>query len=297
MDHDAVLDALETAAVEPDGLDRLMAGDTPTAMTVAGHLAGCASCTLELDRLRRVRSAVSDVIVTTPAPELRDRTLAHVRAHGARRGDLAPANMPVVADVVPISIAAPTTVPVSSVMPPSSDPATTTGHARGRGRGVIGWAAAVAAAVVLSVVATSLIVGARVDDRLTAQDHAIEDLASVTTATLHVTAEPDVARVGLESPSGGDISGTLLYSPTTTELVVVATGLTEPEPGKEYRCWVLVDGARHGVGKMFFGGGLAYWVGPSPAVAGLAGGETFGVSLVDAAGGNLDPDPVLSSGS
>ena len=49
--HESVLEALEIAAVEPGGLDRLMAGDTPTAMAVAGHLVGCASCTLELDRL------------------------------------------------------------------------------------------------------------------------------------------------------------------------------------------------------------------------------------------------------
>jgi hypothetical protein len=89
----------------------------------------------------------------------------------------------------------------------------------------------------------------------------------------------------------------LLYSPDTTELVVVATGLTEPADGREYNCWVLVDGTRHKIGKMFFGGGLAYWVGPSPAVAALAGGETFGVSLVDADGAIVGSDPVLTSGS
>ena len=140
-------------------------------------------------------------------------------------------------------------------------------------------------------------VGSRVDDRLAAQDRDIEDLAAVTTATLHVTAEPDVARVSLDSPSGESTSGTLLYSPSSTELVVVATGLTEPEAGKEYRCWVVVDGERQAVGKMFFGGGLAYWVGPSPAVAGLDDGATFGVSLVDATGSTLGPDPVLTSGT
>jgi Anti-sigma-K factor rskA len=276
MDHDSVREALELAAVEPGGLDRLMAGDTPTAMAVAGHLAGCPSCTLELDRIRRVSEVVRDVVGSTPSPELRDRTLAHVRAHGIPRGP---------------AVAQP---PISQIPVASTAPAASTG---GRRRGALGWVAAVAAAVVLSVVATSIIIDSRFDQRLAAQDRAIEDLASVTTATLHVTSEPDVARVGLDSPAGDATSGTLLYSPSTTELVVVANGLTEPADGMEYHCWVLVDGKRQGIGKMFFGGGLAYWVGPSPAVAALAGGETFGVSLVDADGAIVGSDPVLTSGA
>ena len=77
--------------------------------------------------------------------------------------------------------------------------------------------------------------------------------------------------------------------------MVVANGLTEPPDGQEYHCWVLIDGQRQSIGKMFFGGGLAYWVGPSPAVADLPDGETFGVSLVDADGGIVAPDPVLVS--
>ena len=85
MDHDEVLETLEIAAAEPGGLDRLMAGDTPTAIAVAGHLAGCPTCTAELGRLGRDAAVIRDAIATTPSPDLRDRTLAHVRAHGAPR--------------------------------------------------------------------------------------------------------------------------------------------------------------------------------------------------------------------
>jgi hypothetical protein len=53
MDHESVHEALEIAAAEPGGLDRLMAGDTPTAMAVAAHLVGCPDCTLELERRGR----------------------------------------------------------------------------------------------------------------------------------------------------------------------------------------------------------------------------------------------------
>lgn len=280
MDHDAVLDALESAAVEPDGIDRLMAGDTATAAAVAGHLAGCPSCTAELERLRRVSAVVRDVIVTTPAPDLRGRTLAYVRAHGAPRGAMAPAAAPVVD--LPGSVPATATAAGSSVASPVAR----------RGRTVLGWVAAVAAAVVISVVATSLLVGARFDERLAAQDSAIEDLATVTAATLEISGQPDATRVALASPEGAPTRGTLLFSPSTTELVVVASELTPPIGPGEYRCWVVVDGARQDIGKMFYGGGLAYWVGPSPAVAGLDGGATFGVSLVGE-DGTAEADPVL----
>ena len=168
---------------------------------------------------------------------------------------------------------------------------------RGARPSVLLWVGAIAAAVVLSVAATTLIVGSRVDDRLAAQDQAIEDLAAVTTATIQVTAEPDAERVALDSPTGAATTGTLLYSPSTTDTVVVATGLSEPSDGSEYRCWVEVDGARQSVGKMFFGGGIAYWVGPAPAVSGLSGTETFGVTLVGADGKPVTPDPVLEGTS
>ena len=53
MEHAEALERIEIAAAEPEGLDRLMAGDTPDAAAVAGHLAGCPSCADELVRIRR----------------------------------------------------------------------------------------------------------------------------------------------------------------------------------------------------------------------------------------------------
>ena len=151
MDHDAVLEALELATVEPDGLDRLMAGDTPAAQAVAGHLAGCPDCTLELDRLRRLGALVRETVVTTPSPDLRDRTLAYVRQHGRPRGPaVAPGQAPV---ALPVAVAA------GSVAG---------SQAASRGRPVVTWVASLAAAVVLSVLATTAIVGWRLDDRLAA---------------------------------------------------------------------------------------------------------------------------------
>ncbi len=277
MDHDAVIEALELAAAEPGGLERLMAGDTPTAAAVAAHLVGCEACASELLRLRRISEVVRDVVSTTLPPDLRDRTLAHVRSRGIPRGEHAVgATGQAVTDarVVP------------AVRGDSNRRAT-----------ALGWVAAVAAAVLISVAATSFIVGGRVEAQLAVRDDAVRDLVAVTNATLDVTAESDVTRVALRSPTGAEVSGTLLYSPRTTELVVVATGLVEPPEGMQYGCWADSGAGRERVGRMFFGGGLAYWVGPSPAVAGAGGSVRFGVSLVDASGAITGDDPVLEGGS
>jgi negative regulator of sigma E activity len=270
MDHDATREQLDLAAVEPGGLERLMAGDTVTAQAVAAHLAGCPSCTEELARLQRAATLISGVLREMPPQDLRARTLAAIRTEGVQRP-------------IPMPSAPPGDAAAVSVAP-------TGGR---RGVRVVGWVAAVAAAVVLSVVATSVIVGSRVDDQLAAQAATIRELEEVTTATLAVTAQPDAEHVVLTGVSDPKQSGSLVFSPASAELVVVATGLTVPPAGLEYRCWVEVDGTRHGVGKMFFGGQLAYWVGPAPAVSGVSSGATFGVSLVDASGPAVSTDPVL----
>jgi hypothetical protein len=257
MDHEATREQLELAAAEPGGLERLMAGDTAAAQMVAAHLAGCPECTDELARLERAARLIRGVVVELPPADLRDRTLAMVHAAGAPRGTAAAA------------VAAPPPVAIAS------------GSVRGAGTGraALGWVATIAAAVLVSVAATTVIVGGRVDERLAGQASTIEALEEVTAATLQVTAEPDVRRVALSAPETG-VRGTLVFSPSTSELVVVATGLAPPPAGQEYRCWVERADDRERVGLMFFSDGLAYWVGPVPAVEGLAGDARFGVSLV-----------------
>ena len=284
MDHDAVREQMELAAVEPDGLERLMAGDTPTAQAVAGHLAGCPSCTEELGRLQRSAVLVRDTVREMPSPDLKARTLAAIRAEGVVR--------PLPLAAAGATLAGPAVGPAPEPRPePLSAPVPL--DRRRRLMPVLGWVATIAAAVVLSVVAASYLVGSRVDDQLAAQSVAIKGLQEITTATLTVTAQPDAEHVALAGVSDPELYGGLTYSPSTSELVVVASGLTQPAAGLEYRCWVEVDGKRQKVGRMFFNQDLAFWVGPSPAISGLSTGATFGVSLVDAAGSAVDTAPVL----
>ncbi|MGK2850625.1 MAG: anti-sigma factor domain-containing protein [Candidatus Limnocylindrales bacterium] len=272
MEHDETREALELAAVEPGGLDRLMAGDTPQAAAIAGHLAGCEACAAELERLHRSVPLLRDVVRTTPPPELRERTLAFVREHGVARGTAAREARAHDAREAPTPPPTPMTRTRPAILP---------------------WVAAIAAAVVVSVAATSLIVGGRIDAQLAVQQRAIAGLQAVTAATLEITGAPDAERVTLAAVDGSTTAGSLLYSPATTRLVVVATGLTPPAAGQEFRCWVLVDGARQPVGRMFFAGDLAFWVGDTPAVATLRDGVTFGVSLTEVGGSSLDAEPVI----
>ncbi len=273
MGHDEVREALETAAAEPFGIERLMAGDTPDAQAVSAHLAGCEACTEELVRVRRTALLVRDAVRSTAPPELRERTLALVREVGRSVPEPAPPGV-------------------------VHGAGTAAGGTRTGGAGTgrrLGWIAAAAAVLVLAVAGTAMLVTSRVDDRLSAQQAATEGLARVATAALALGTETDATRVRLAEGAGAaqPVNGTLVFSPSSAELVVVADGLDEPAADREYRCWVEIDGERSGVGKMYFGGGLAYWAGRADQVAGLPDGSRFGVSLVDLASETVVGEPVL----
>ncbi len=296
MDHEATREQLELAAVEPQGLERLMAGDTATAQAVAAHVAGCPACSEELVRLQRASTLIGRSLREMPSADLKARTLAAIRTEGVVRPLAAVEAAAGAGEAVAVGPSG-----MAAAGSPALESGGTLGTAlvatpptsiRGRAMPAPGWVALLAAAVVLSVVATSLAVGSRVDGQLASQQAAIAALQQVTTTTQVVSAQPDAEHVALAGPDP-DLIGNLTYSPSSTELVVVATGLTPPPDGLEYGCWVEVDGTRQRVGKMFFAGDLAFWVGPAPAISNAPDGATFGVSLVGPAGQVVDPSPVL----
>jgi hypothetical protein len=272
MDHDEALEHIEISAAEPGGLDRLMAGDTAEAAAVVGHLAGCERCSEELRRLSRAAPLLRDVVRTTPPADLRDRTLAYVREHGRPRGLEAGSRDDGAPEAAAPEAAAPAPAP------------------RRRSR-IPAWAAAAAAAIVLVVGSIGFLAGRADADRY---GNAVTALETVNQATIDISGDPDARRVALASTGGSSTAGTLLFSPSTTRLVVVASDLETPPSGKEYRCWVEVDGKRSNVGRMFFADELAFWVGDTPEVSDLADGTTFGVSLADVGGSSLDAEPVIS---
>ena len=83
MDHEGTREQLELAAVEPGGLERLMAGDTPTAQAVAAHLAGCSSCTDELMRLQRASTLIRASVSEMPPADLKEKDKSPVATPGS----------------------------------------------------------------------------------------------------------------------------------------------------------------------------------------------------------------------
>ena len=299
MDHSEVRELLEDAAIEPGGLERLMAGDTPTASIVAGHLAGCPDCAEELERLRRSVSLIGPTVRAVPPPELRERTLAFVAAVGRPRGSDAPSA--IAADPSATRPAAMPHVPEADI---ATDP-TASGSAdadglvpfptrRRSGAGRLGWLAGLAAALVVAIGGTSLVLNAGHTATTRLLSAEVDALGDVARWTLRVDAAPDVHRVALASTTGS-AAGTLVFSPGSKELVVVAEGLVPPPADREYRCWIEVDGQRAPIGKMFFGGSLAYWVGEVPEVDRAEAGARFGVTLVDLSGADRPSEDVLVS--
>jgi hypothetical protein len=262
MDHAEARELLELAAVEPGGLERLMAGDTADAAALAGHLAGCESCADELARLRAASMIIRDVVRTTPPPELREHTLAFVRELGRdRRGG-------------PVAVAA---GGGATTMAPDVARAGRIGSAQLRPLR-LGWVAAVAAALIVAVVVTAVFVQLRNDEALRTQAAIVNGLSRVTVWYLSIEGEADARRIDLASTSGGPAHGTVELSVHKQQLVVVATDLAAPPGDQQLACWLEINGQRHAIGRMFFGGGLAYWAGDVELPATIPAGSRFGVS-------------------
>jgi hypothetical protein len=273
MEHAEARELLEIAALEPDGFARLVAGDTPDAAVLAGHLAGCPACTAEMERLRRSAAVIRDSDRLLPPPELRERTLAFVAAVGRPRGQAAEA--PVAEAPAPVDVGPAPGRLLSTASRPRR------------------WFALLAAAIVIAVVGTAVFVGASRDRQIADQAEEIGSLREVAAWTIRVDRQADAHHVALAAAAGVGPTGTLIFSPSSTDVVVVATGLAQPAAGMEYRCWVENGGTRYRVGRMFLGAGLAYWVGSAAPLSGLGPGSTFGISLVPVTGSAVGGDPVL----
>lgn len=270
MDHSDARALLELAAAEPDGFERLAAGDTPEAAALAGHLAGCQACAADVEALGRVSATLRSTIRELPRPELRARTLAFVAATGRPRGAAATAT----ADAIEVRGAGLAGDDAAATTPPAQPAATQVERRDSR------WAWPAIAAAAMLVAAIGLAGWWTTREALEDERHASAGLAAVTEAAFRVQAQPDAQLVALAGTSGtGQEKGELSFSVASSELVVIADGLAEPPDGMEYRCWVEIEDVRARVGTMYQGGGLSYWAGRSEKVAELVPGARFGVSL------------------
>ena len=312
MNHAEVRDRLELAALEPDGLERLMAGDTMEAAAIATHLAGCPACLDELGRLERATTLVrralepdlelrleaqagDDAVAAFEEPvlppALRERTLAFVREHGVQRPVVTLGQAAAMVESAMLQgPARPAAGPVATPSAaPSAEPVPINALSVRAGRRWVvpfAWAASLAAVLVVSVIATAMIVGNASNDETA-------DLTRLASWSIDIARAPDARQVALISPSSGSSVGLLAFVPSTQKLVVSAHDLAMAPAGKEYRCWMESGGGRTVVGKMHFAGGIAYWVGPVGGLGAIRPGTHFGITLVDASGSSIDGDPVL----
>jgi hypothetical protein len=263
MEHAEAHELLADLALEPSRLTGLERDDSAETEPLRVHVAGCATCTAEIETWRRTWSAFGDARAAGEAP----------------RGDLlrAPASVraaTLAAIAGPTAITAPTAAPAAPV-------AASRRWSAPRG---LSWLA-VAAALVIAIGAGSL-AWVRTSELDRSRAEAAE-LAEVAATMDRVLADP-VHWVTPLSTVDGAPGGTLAWS--NSEIVVISAVLPAPEPGQTYRCWVERAGKRSPIGAMEFTGGTGYWAGVMTGWDGLlTHGARFGVSLVPAAGGEGAP--------
>ena len=257
MDHGTAHERIEDLLLEPARLAGLDASRVPEDVALREHLAGCPACRAELDGWARLQGALADALPPSASgagtaiqplelpPSLRARVLGSVRSASAETS-LAP-------------------IPIAGE------------RRRGASLGVTrgAWLGLAAALVVLVVGAGVLVQQA--GQLSTAREEA-EGLAQAMAAVDRVLAEPQHRVVALTTPTGA-AGGSISW--TRHDLVVLSTALVEPKPGEVYRCWLNSEGKGWAVGRMYFAGEAAYWVGSLDEWASFEIGPTtmFRVSL------------------
>ncbi len=292
------LAALDIAAVEPSGLDRLAASRAPADVAVMAHVAGCVTCAAEMARLREIATLLRAGLAPAPSPDLRARTLDAVLAVGRQRGgDAGPVTVvggaassaPQVATVV--GSATGRTRAGASVVP--FRPATP-----GTRRRTILAGLAAAAVVVLAVGASALVATGVARSELQAERDRSAQLAQKSAVALRLLQDPAAIRIPMSGPGG--VSGVAVIGRDGYgggfSGAVVAPGLPSAPAGSEYVCYVVVDGERRFVGRMAEDGTMHAWAGPLDAFAHAKPGSIgeYGVLLVPAGSGSVEGDPVMS---
>lgn len=295
---------METATVEPGGLGRLLvamhpdevaasvaagrpaedradgAAPGPDDAAVAAHVSACADCAAELSRLRAIAALLGDAIPATPPAELRERTLAYVRDVGRDRSAIsAPVSTGPAPAAAPLPIAIPVAFPVRA---PRRMP-------------VLVRSLALAAAFILAVGGTALVVGSIARSDLEAERARNAALVATAESALRLLADPTAIHIPMQD-GPGSAAGMAVVAPGTYDATVVAVGLPEPPAGQEYACYIVLDGRRVLVGRMEDGGSAYAWAGTIDALATAAPGSVggYGVLLVPVGSTSTEGTPVLS---
>ena len=258
MDHGTAHERIEDLLLDPVRLAALEGSAAADDVALRDHLAGCPACQADLDGWARLQAAIGDALPRSMAgadaavqamelpPSLRARVLASVRSPSAE------------ASLAPIPMAGGGLRRLAALATPRT-----------------AWLGLAAALVVLVVGAGVLVSQAA---RLNGAQEEAQGLAAAVAAVDRVLTEPGHRVVPLTTPQGA-AGGSISW--TRHDLVVLSSALPAPKPGEVYRCWLNSDGEGWAVGKMYFSGNTAYWVGSLDEWASFEIGPTtqFRVSL------------------
>jgi hypothetical protein len=276
MDHAEAQERIADLALEPRRLIDLEVEPTPEVRALIVHAQGCPACGADLDAWRRTHEAV---LATGTGGDMLPR-----RELDADAGE-GPLDPP------PSLRMAVSAIPGRSprLLDPLGATPATPAASGGRRRG---WQVpALAAAIVVGLVVG---VGALAVDQARQADLArrqAAELGALSTTVDRVLRDGDHTSIALIGQDGAP-AGTAAWS--SSDIVVMTTALTPPQPGTEYRCWVERDGRRTPIGVMRFADGVAYWSGPLDRYGDLSldGRGRFGVSLEESGQGGTGA-PVL----
>jgi hypothetical protein len=178
----------------------------------ARHLAECEACTAEVAELREVAELLGELAEQPPPPALRANVLAAARQTPQQTGP----------DVPP---------PARPVLGPRT---------RRSGRTRPTWlvaAVAAAAAVVLSVTGTAVVLNSVMDHRLQDLDRQVQALQGEQARIYAIMQARDAVMIGNSLPQGG---GRIAAALSTIEQggVAMFAGLKLPPPGQVYQLWL-----------------------------------------------------------
>lgn len=267
MDHAAAHERIEDLVLEPMRLATLAESSDAADVALREHLAGCSVCRADLAGWERLQHRLSAAL-----PGSADAAAAAVE----------PVELP------PSLRAAVITAARSDDR--AAAPTSIVGVRRPR-RAIVGWLGLAAAFVV--VAAAGLFTFDQVSQRIVAEADA-KALTSALGAVDRVLAAPEHWVVQLRDPA--DVaSGSVSWS--SNDFVVLTTALQPASAGQQYTCWLREPGSGAVIGKMYFAGRTAYWIGSLDQWATFRiGPDTrFVVTLSPIDGGRPSDPEVLSA--
>lgn len=228
------------------------------------HLAGCATCALEVAELRETAARLADDAWSVPPPRLRETVLAEV---GRTRQ------------------AGPLQAGRAGTVPPALDGYEAQAERAGRDGAVAvsRWRRLTVAAAAAGVLAAGAgTVGAVVQAQRVREEHAAAEAARAETARLQaVLSAPDAVLHGTAGPGGGRV--TLVFSPSHDAAVVMLADLPAHGPGRSYQLWLIGADGPKSAGVLAAGA-----TADRRLITGVRAADRFGVT-VEPAGGSVTP--------